>query len=42
MPKWVCNYCQKVMEKDSFIDVLEESVDDQNEYHAWTRLTAED
>jgi hypothetical protein len=22
--KWVCNYCMKVIEKDNFIDVLEE------------------
>jgi hypothetical protein len=38
MPKWVCNYCQKIMERESFIQVLEDSLDDQNEYHAWTRL----
>ena len=41
MPKWVCNYCQKVMERDSFIQVLEDSLDDPNEYHAWTRLMDE-
>lgn len=38
MPRWVCNYCQKIMERESFIQVLEDSLDDQDEYHAWTRL----
>ena len=33
--KWICNYCLKVIEKDNFIDALEESMDD--EYHAWRR-----
>jgi hypothetical protein len=41
MPKWVCLYCQKIMERESFIQVLEDSLDDQNEYHAWTRLRDE-
>jgi hypothetical protein len=41
MPKWVCSYCQRVMECESFIQVLEDSLDDQNEYHAWTRLMDE-
>jgi hypothetical protein len=39
MPRWVCNYCQKIIERESFIQVLEDSLDDQDEYHAWTRLT---
>jgi hypothetical protein len=40
MPKWVFNYCQKVMERESFIQVLEDSLDDESKpYHAWTRLT---
>jgi hypothetical protein len=30
--KWVCNYCMKVIEKDNFIDVLEEGMED-DEYH---------
>ena len=29
----------KVIEHESFIEVSEYSLDDQNEYHAWTRLT---
>lgn len=29
------------MERESFIQVLEDSLDDQNEYHAWTRLMDE-
>ena len=41
MPKWVCRYCQKIMERESFIQVLEDSLDDQDEYHAWTRLIDE-
>jgi hypothetical protein len=24
--KWICNYCQKVVEKDNFIEVLEKKV----------------
>ena len=35
--KWICNYCQKVVEKDNFIEVLEEDVEDE-EYHAWRRI----
>ena len=35
--KWICNYCQKVVEKDNFIEVLEEGVEDE-EYHAWRRI----
>jgi hypothetical protein len=35
--KWICNYCQKVVEKDSFIEVLEEGMED-DEYHAWSRI----
>jgi hypothetical protein len=38
--KWICNYCMKVMDKDSFIDVLEESMED-DEYHAWRRVMDE-
>lgn len=41
MPRWVCNYCQKVMERKSFIQVLENSLGDQNEYHVWIRLLDE-
>jgi hypothetical protein len=36
--KWICNYCQKVVEKDNFVEVLEEGVEDE-EYHAWRRVT---
>jgi hypothetical protein len=32
--KWICNYCLKIVEKDNFIEVLEEGVEDE-EYHAW-------
>jgi hypothetical protein len=35
--KWICNYCQKVVEKDNFVEVLEEGVEDE-EYHAWRRI----
>ena len=35
--KWICNYCLKMIEKDNFIDVLEESMED-DEYHAWRRV----
>ena len=41
MPKWVSNYCQKIVERESFIQVLEDSLDGPNEYHAWTRLMDE-
>jgi hypothetical protein len=27
--KWICNYCEKVVEKDNFIEVLEEGVEDE-------------
>ena len=36
--KWICIYCSKVMDKDSFIDVLEEGMED-DEYHSWRRVT---
>jgi hypothetical protein len=29
------------MERESFIQVLEDSLDDPDEYHAWTRLMDE-
>ena len=29
------------MERESFIQVLEDSLDDQNGYHVWTRLMDE-
>jgi len=35
--KWICNYCLKVMDKDTFIDVLEEGMED-DVYHAWRRV----
>jgi hypothetical protein len=35
--KWVCNYCLKIIEKDNFIDALEEGMED-DEYHAWRRI----
>jgi hypothetical protein len=36
MLKWICNYCLKVMDKDTFIDVPEEGMED-DKYHAWRR-----
>ena len=33
--KWICNCCLKVVEKDNFIEVLEEGVEDE-EYHDFT------
>jgi hypothetical protein len=36
--KWICIYCSKVMDKDNFIDVLEEGMED-DEYHSWRRVT---
>jgi hypothetical protein len=35
--KWICNYCLKVVEKDNFIKVLEEGIEDE-EYHSWRRI----
>jgi hypothetical protein len=35
--KWVCNYCLKIIEKDNFIGVLEEGMED-DEYHAWRKV----
>jgi hypothetical protein len=29
--KWVCNYCLKVVEKENFIEVLEEGMEDGTE-----------
>lgn len=34
---WNCNYCLKMIENDNLIDVLEESMKD-DEYHSWRRI----
>jgi hypothetical protein len=35
--KRICNYYLKVVEKDNFIEVFEEGMEDE-EYHAWRLL----
>ena len=35
--RWICIYCNKVMDRNNFINVLEESVGDE-ETHAWRRI----
>lgn len=37
MKRWICIYCNKVMDRNNFINVLEESVGDE-ETHAWRRI----
>ena len=36
--KWICVYCNMVMDRENFMDFIEESDSDNGEYHAWRCL----
>ena len=40
--KWICVYCNKVMDKSNFIDFIEESDSVNGEYHGWKLLLPSD
>ena len=36
--KWICVYCNKVIDRTNFVDYIKDS--DKGEYHGWRRLAA--
>ena len=36
--KWICVYCNKVMDRTNFIDFIKESDSYKGGYHGWRRL----
>ena len=36
--KWVCIYCNKIMDSTNFVDFIHDSDNKDAEFHGWQRL----